>query len=125
MDDCQYRRVRSGDGGVDGAGDPGGGFGYESVEEGAGGWADVVAAFGMPLDAEDEVGGGAFGSLAAFDGFDDCVLRAAGGDAEAIARDADGLVVAGVDGEAKEAALLGGFAWSEDCAEEGFGRDGG
>ena len=45
-------------GGVDGAGGPGGGFGYETLEEGLGGWADVVAALGVPLDSEDEVGVG-------------------------------------------------------------------
>ena len=71
------------------------------------------------------MGGGAFGGLAAFDGFDDSVLRAAGGDAEAVAGDADGLVVAGVDGEAEEAVLFGGFFGGEERAEEGFGRDGG
>ena len=88
----------SGDGGVDGAWDPCSGFGDEAVEEGAGGGADVVAALGVPLNAEDVVGGGPFGGLAAFDGFDHCVLRAAGGDAESVAGDADGLMVAGVDG---------------------------
>ena len=94
---------------MDGAGGPGGGFGYEALEEGFGGGADVVAALGVPLDAEDEVGVGVGGVLAAFDGFDDGVLGAAGGDAEAVAGDADGLVVAGVDGETEESVLFGGF----------------
>src|SRR5271154_742472 len=101
---------------MDGARDPGGGFGDEAVEEGAGGWADVVAALGVPLDAEDEVGGGAFGGLAAFDGFDDCVLWAAGGDTETVTGDADGLMVAGVDGEAEEVVLFGGFFGGEEGA---------
>ena len=80
----------SGDGGVDGAGDPGGGGGEEALEDGAGGGADVVAALGVPLEAEDEVGA-AFGEgsgLAAFYGLDDAVLRAAGDDAEAVAGNA-------------------------------------
>jgi hypothetical protein len=115
------RGCGSGDGGMDGARDPGSGFGDEAVEEGAGGGADVVAALGMPLHAEDEVSGGAFGGLAAFDGFDDAVLRAAGGDAEAVAGDADGLVVAGVDGQAEEVVLFGSFVCSEQRAEERFG----
>src|SRR5258708_4973436 len=78
----------------------------------------------MPLNAEDEVGGGAFAGLAAFDGFDDAILRAAGGDAESVAGDTDRLVVAGVDGQAKEVVLFGSFVCSEECAEEGFGRGG-
>jgi len=109
-------------GGGDDAGGPGGGFGDEAVEDGAGGGADVVAALGMPLDSEDEVGV-AFGGLTAFYGFDDGVLRAAGGDAEAVAGDADGLMMAGVDGEAEEIVLFGGFfggLCGEDVAEEGF-----
>ena len=98
--------------------DPCGGFGDKAVEEGAGGEADVVAALGVPLDAEDEVGGGAFGGLTAFDGLDDGVLGAAGGDAEAVAGDADGLMVAGVDGETEETVLIGGFFGGNDGAEE-------
>ncbi len=109
---------------MDGARDPGGGFGDEAVEEGAGCGTDIVAALGMPLDAEDEVGGGAFGGLAAFDGFDDGVLRAAGGDAESVAVNADGLMVAGVDGETKEVVLFGGLVGCEESAEERFGCDG-
>ena len=114
----------SDDGGVDGTRDPGGGFGDEAIEESARGGADVVAAFRMPLNAEDEVGGGAFGGLSAFDGFDDGILRAAGGDAKAVAGDADGLVMAGVDGETEEVALLRRFVGCKDGAEEGFGCDG-
>jgi hypothetical protein len=38
--------------------------------------------------------------LAAFYGFNDPVLRAAGGYSEVVTGDSDGLVVAGVDGEA-------------------------
>ena len=110
---------------MDGAGLPGGGFGDEAVEDGLGGGADVVAALGVPLEAEDEVGVAVFGGLAAFDGFDDGVLGAAGGDAEAVAGDADGLMVAGVDGQAEEAVLFGGFFGGNDGAEERFGGDGG
>jgi hypothetical protein len=84
----------SGDGGVDGTRNPRSGFGDEAVEEGAGGGADVVAALRMPLHAENEMGGGPFAGLAAFHGFDDGVLRAASGDAEPVAGNADGLVVA-------------------------------
>jgi hypothetical protein len=109
---------------VDGAGDPGGGFGDEALEDGAGGGADVVAALGVPLDGEDEVGGCSFGGETAFYGFDDGVLGAAGADVEAVAGDGDGLVVAGVDGEAEEAVLLGGFFLDDDGAEEGVGGDG-
>jgi hypothetical protein len=122
-----------GDGGVDGAGGPGGRFGDEAVEEGLGGGADVVAALGVPLDAEDEVVRGGVRGLTAFDGFDDGVLRAAGGDAEAVAGNANGLVVAGVDGETEETVLLGGFfgdsLWSlfrgNDGSEEGIRSYGG
>jgi hypothetical protein len=78
----------------------------------------------VPLDTEDEVGCGAFGSLAAFDSFDDGVLGAAGGDAEAVAGDADGLMVAGIDGEAEEVVLLGGLFGGEEGAEQGLGRSG-
>lgn len=40
-----------GDGGVYGAGGPGGGFMDEAVEDGLRGGAQVVAALGVPLDA--------------------------------------------------------------------------
>lgn len=107
---------------MDGAGGPDGGFGDKAVEEGAGGGADVVAALGVPLDSEDKVGVGALGGLAALDGFDDGILRAAGGDAEAVAGDADGLMVAGIDGEATEALVFGGLFRGDKGTEEGFGR---
>lgn len=70
------------------------GFGYETLEEGAGGWAFVEGAFGMPLDAEDEAATNAF--LCSFDCFDYAVFGAAGGDAEPVAGDSDGLMMAGV-----------------------------
>jgi hypothetical protein len=99
------------------------------VEEGLGGGADVVAALRVPLDAEDEVMG--VWGLAAFYGFDDSVLRAAGGDAEAVAENADGLMVAGVDGQSKEPILLWGFGGffesflgGDDGSKEGVGGDG-
>jgi hypothetical protein len=103
---------------VDWARLPGDGFGDETVEEGAGCGADVVAALGVPLDAEDEVGVWIVRVLAAFDGLDNSVLRTTRRDAEAVARDADGLMVAGVDGEPEEALLLGSFFCSEECAKE-------
>jgi hypothetical protein len=77
----------------------------------------------VPLDAEDEVGV-AFGSLTAFYGFDDGVLGAAGGDAEAVSGDADGLMMAGVDRKTEEIVLFGGFFGGfsgEDVPEDGFG----
>jgi len=84
---------------VDGAGLPGFRLGDEAVEEGSGGGAQVVTALGMPLDTEDEVGGGAFGGLSPFDCLNDSILGAAGGDAKAVAGDADGLMMAGINGE--------------------------
>jgi hypothetical protein len=78
----------------------------------------------VPLDAKDEVGVWIVRVLAAFDGLDDGVLRTAGRDAEAVARYADRLMVAGVDREAEKAFLLGSFFCSEKCAKEGFGSYG-
>jgi hypothetical protein len=48
----------------------------------------------MPLDCENKMIGGS-----AFEGFDDVVGGAAGGDAEALADGVGGLVVGGVYGE--------------------------
>jgi hypothetical protein len=102
------------------------------MEEGLRGGANVVAALRMPLDAKDEVMGVGVWGLAAFYGFDDGILGAAGGDTEAVAGDADGLVMARVDGETKEAVLLwgfggffGGFLGGDDGSKEGVGGDGG
>ena len=82
------------------------------VEEGAGGGADVVAALGVPLDAEEELGavdaGGAPGGVV-FYGFDYAVVRAASYDAEAVAGRGDGLVVASIDRETEETVGRGGF----------------
>ena len=100
------------------------GFGDEAVEDGLRGGADVVAALGMPLDAKDEVDVWIVRILAAFDGLDDGVLWTAGGDTETVARDADGLMVAGVDRKAEKVLLFGSFFCSEECAENGFGGDG-
>ncbi len=120
------------DRGVNRTGGPGGRFGYEALEEGSGGGADVVAALGVPLDSEDEVVGGGVEGLAAFYRFDDSILGAAGGYSEVVARDAYGLVVAGVDGETEETVLFGGFGfWIEgsaggnDGTQEGGGGYGG
>lgn len=93
------------------------------MEESAGGGADLVAPLRVPLHAEDEVG--AARSLPAFDGLDDRVLRAAGGDAKAVAGDSDGLVVAGVDGEPEKAVLLRRLGRGNDGGEQRVGRDGG
>jgi hypothetical protein len=104
-----------------GLGLPGGGFGYEALEEGAGGGAFVEGAFGMPLDAEDEIAADAFGR--AFDGFDYAVFGAAGGDAESVAGDAYGLVVAGVHEDTLSVVRCPLSV--HDVGEEGIGGDGG
>ena len=57
--------------------------------------------------------GGAFCGLAAFDSLNDGVLRAAGRDAKSVAGDSDGLMMAGIDGKAKEVILLGGLFASQ------------
>lgn len=111
-------------GGVDGPGGPSAGRFDEALEDCSAAGADLGAALGMPLDSKDKVGFFAFGSLAAFDGFDDAILWAAGRDAETVARDSDGLVMAGVDGETKEIVLNGGFSGGSETAEDGFGGDG-
>ncbi len=91
------------------------------MEEGSAGGADVEAAFGVPLDAEEEAAGGMFhveqfgfhGLIRVrllwdeFDSFDDLVVGAAGYDAESVAADGYGLVMAGVDGEAE----VGCWCW--------------
>ena len=66
------------------------------MEEIAAEGADVVGAFGVPLDGKDVVV--ATGEL---HGFDDAVFGGDGGDDEVVAGGADGLVVAGVDAEAR------------------------
>jgi hypothetical protein len=125
LSSSMFHVEHSRNGGVDRPGGPDSGFGDESVKERFRGWADVVAAFGMPLDAEDEVGDGSFVGLATLNRFYDTILRAACGDAEAVARNTDGLMMAGVDRQAEEAALFGSFFWGEDGSEEGFRHDGG
>ena len=109
---------------MDCPGFPGGGFGDEAIEESSGGGADVVAALGVPLDAEDKVSTGIVGVLTALDGFDDCVLRTAGGDAEAVAGNADGLMMARVHRQAKEVAFFRSFFLCEKTAEKRFGGHG-
>ena len=81
----------------------------EPVEESPGTLAYVVAALGVPLNAEDEVRRGSFAGLATLYRFDDTILRAARGDAKTVTGDADSLVVAGVDGKAKKVVLFRGF----------------
>jgi hypothetical protein len=64
---------------------------------------------------------GGIGGLATFYGFDDGVLGAASGDAEAVAGNADGLVVTGIDGKAEKAVLprrFFGSVFGKDRAEE-------
>ncbi len=93
------------DGFFDGAGGPGLGGVDEGGKDGAGEWAEVVGAFGMPLDAEDEVGG-----AVELNGFDDAV-GGAGGDADVVAGGGNGLVVAAVhicDGACRPGSR---FAW--------------
>lgn len=106
---------------MDGAGGPGGSFGDEALEESFGGGADVVAAFGVPLDSEDEVMRAGIRGLAAFYGFDDSILGTAGRNAEVVAGNADGLVVAGVDGETEKTVLFGGFFGRNDGSKERIG----
>lgn len=106
---------------MDGARNPGGRFRDKALEDGSRGGAELIAAFGMPLEAKDEVSVSTFCSLSAFYCFDDGVLRATGGDAEAVAGDADRLMVAGVDGKAEETLLQRGFFGGEDACQEGSG----
>src|ERR1035437_2151484 len=101
---------------------PGGGFGDESGEEGAGGGALFEGAFGMPLDAEHKAATDAFGR--AFDGLDDAVLGTAGGDAQAVAGNADGLMMAGVHGQAEKAVAHGDLLDGRDLAEQRVWRYG-
>src|SRR5437899_7510186 len=107
---------------MNGARNPDRSFGDKAIKESAGGRADVVTAFGVPLDAENKVGGGAFRGLAPFDGLDNGVLRAASRDAESVAVDSNSLMVAGVDRQAKEVVLLRRFLGGEKRAEKRFGR---
>src|ERR1700678_3945230 len=96
---------------------PGGRFGDEAAEKSLRSGTDVVTAFRVPLDTEYEVSG-TFRGLATLYGLDHSILRAAGGDAEAVAGDADGLMMAGVDGQAKKPVLLGSFFGGDDSAEK-------
>jgi hypothetical protein len=77
----------------------------------------------MPLDAQDEVRGSALAGLSTLYGLDDSILRAAGGDAKAISRDANGLMVAGVDGETEEFILCESFGRVQKGAQEGVRGD--
>jgi hypothetical protein len=77
----------------------------------------------MPLNAKDEVVSTGVRGLATLDGFDHSILRAAGGDAKAVARDTNGLVMAGVDGETKEAVLLRCFFGGDETTEQRIWRD--
>jgi hypothetical protein len=109
---------------MDGTRCPDGCLGNEAVKELVGCCAEVVTAFRMPLDSDDEVGNRAFCGLSPFYSLDYGVLRAAGGDSEAVAGDSDGLMVAGVDGKAEVAVLFGRLIWGDEGAKEGVGGNG-
>ncbi len=74
----------------------------------------------MPLHGKETEAGG-WGGL---DGFDDCVLRAPRGDAEAVTGSGDGLVMRGVDREAGISVVQGGLAKGEERGKGGVGGDG-
>ena len=63
----------------------------------------------MPLNPQDEMGGGALCRLAALNCFNDGILWAAGRDPEAIAWDPDCLMMTGVDGKPEEKVLFRGL----------------
>jgi hypothetical protein len=63
----------------------------------------------------------AFCSLAPFYSLDNAVLRATRCDPKAVTRDADRLVVAGVDRETEKILLLRGLDRGKEGAEEGVG----
>src|SRR5277367_5917652 len=69
------------------------------------------------------MGRGAFGGLTAFYSLNNAVLRTTGRDSEAIAGNADRLVVAGVYREAEEIVLLWGLAMGKEGAEHGVWGD--
>jgi hypothetical protein len=79
----------------------------------------------MPLKAEDKMSVGSFGGLTPFYGFDDGVLGATSRDTKTITGNANGLVMAGVDGQPEEAILFGSLFEGEKASQEGVGRDGG
>ena len=97
---------------------PGGGFGDEAGEEGARGGVGFEAALGVPLHAEDERAAWCVGACPST-ASTDAVFGAAGGDAEAVAGDADGLVMAGIDGmRGSRFEVRGSRFRGEDLAEE-------
>ena len=63
----------------------------------------------MPLNPQDEMRCSAFCGLATLYSFDDRILWAAGRYTKTIAGDANGLMVAGVDGKPEEKVLLWGL----------------
>jgi hypothetical protein len=79
----------------------------------------------MPLESDDKVSECAFCGLPSFYSLDHGVLRAAGGDSEAVAGHSDGLVVAGVDGKAEVAVLFGCLVRDDKGTKEGGWGDGG
>ena len=75
---------------------------YQGAENGSGGFVFDDRALGMPLHGEHEVVGGG-----AFQRFDDTVVGAAGGDAEALADLVRGLVMGRVYGQDELLSLSG------------------
>jgi hypothetical protein len=67
---------------------------YERSEDGPRRFIFFYGAFGVPLDCQNKMIG-----RSSFEGFDDAVGGAAGGDTEILADGAGGLVVGGVYGE--------------------------
>ena len=109
---------------MDWAWNPGYGLRDKAVEDTFRGRAEVVAALRVPLNPENEVSIGSFGSLATFYCLNDTILWAAGGDTKPIAGDANCLMVAGIDGKAEKPLLLRGFFRCKDSAKRGIWCDG-
>jgi hypothetical protein len=79
----------------------------------------------MPLNADDEVRDGSFGGLSTFYGFNYSVLGASGGDAEAVAGDSDGLVVAGINRKPEVGVLFRRLVRDDKGSKERAGGDSG
>ena len=86
------------------------GFHDQPLKERTRGGADVIAAFRMPLHADQKLGAERGIIL---HGFDDAVIRAARDDPQTFARDGNRLVMAGIHGETPIAIRLGCFGGFE------------
>src|ERR1700761_7051164 len=82
------------------------GFRDQPPEECTRGSADVIAAFRVPLHADQELGAE---RRIVLDGFDDAIIRTARYDPQSLARDGNRLVVAGIHGKTPVAVRLGRF----------------